>query len=70
MMQCHVISEVGGMRPTGKSFCFVSCVSCVRGRGLVVRWKSGENQGLSLSLFPHQVFPFPLQDMGVGHKKR
>ena len=44
------------MRPTGNRF-----VSCVRARGLVVRWEWSENLGRCLSLCPlaQASFPFP-----------
>ena len=53
-----LVSEVGGVSPTRKSFRFIR--ACVRARGLVVRWKRRANERNPLSLFLLLPPRFPL----------
>ena len=54
-----------GVRPTVKSFRFVSFRSCVRAGGLIAQWNSNPIQGTHLLPFPFcpaelSLFPFPM----------
>ena len=51
------ISEVGGVRPTGKLFRFVSCV-----RAVCLSSEIGVKKSFRFCFLCFQVFPFPLVD--------
>jgi len=58
--------RLGGVRPTGKSFRFVSFVrACVCARGLVVEWNFGSIYGLCPLPFPFCRERFSLFPCGV-----